>query len=299
MDKINSVAIVGGTHGNEYSGIYLLRKWQAAPSLIQRENLSVTTLLANANAFRDNKRYLDCDLNRQFTQERLNNTDLLNYEESRAKVINSQLGPKGSDNTNVDLVIDLHNTTSNMGPSLILMKSDSFNLNLAAYITHHMPEAVIIMEDQIPIEEQPYLCSIAKQGIIVEVGPQPQSVIRQDVMDWMETLTQHILDYVSQVNAGTYERVASSVEVYAYTETLKLPMDEAGERIGMVHKHVQDQDFKALEPGAPIFTLFADGSEQYWQGDYTAYPHFINEAAYYDNNLAMSLAKKVTYDVPA
>lgn len=30
MSTFNRVAIVGGTHGNEFSGIYLLKKWQAS-----------------------------------------------------------------------------------------------------------------------------------------------------------------------------------------------------------------------------------------------------------------------------
>ncbi|UAA39003.1 aspartoacylase [Paraneptunicella aestuarii] len=295
MDKINSVTIVGGTHGNEYSGIYLLRKWQKSSAAIQREGLTVDTLFANTSAFENNKRYLDCDLNRQFTHERLNDRTLSNYEESRAKVINAQIGPKGAAKS--DFIIDLHNTTSNMGPSLILLQSDAFNVKMAAYVKQHMPEAVIIMEDQIPMDEQPYLCSITKQGVIVEVGPQPQSVIRQDVLEWMETLTTHILDYLELYNADKLPALPASVEVYEYTETLTLPMDEHGERIGMVHRNVQDQDFKALNPGDPIIALF-DGGEICWEGDYVAYPHFINEAAYYDNNLAMSLAKKRVLEVP-
>ena len=35
-----------------------------------------------------------------------------------------------------------------------------------------------------------------------------------------------------------------------------------------------------------------------WQGDYVAYPHFINEAAYYDSNVAMSMAIKHKVAVP-
>lgn len=303
MNKINTVAIVGGTHGNEYSGIYLLKKWQKSPELITREGLETSTLFANTNAFRDNRRYLDCDLNRQFKIPDLENSQLSNYEQSRAKLINAQLGPKGcsqdgsQEKTKTDFIIDLHNTTSNMGPSLILLQSDKFNVQLAAYVKMHMPDAVIIMEDQKPLEEQAYLCSIAPQGVIVEVGPQPQSVIRQDIMEWMETLTALILDYISLQNKDNLPELSATVEMFDYTETLKLPMNEQGERIGMVHKNVQDQDFKALNPGDPIFTLFA-GGEGYWEGDYVAYPHFINEAAYYDNNLAMSLSKKITVEVP-
>ncbi|MBU2113191.1 MAG: succinylglutamate desuccinylase/aspartoacylase family protein, partial [Gammaproteobacteria bacterium] len=65
-----------------------------------------------------------------------------------------------------------------------------------------------------------------------------------------------------------------------------------GERIGMVHKNVQDKDYQPINPGDPIFTLF-DGTEIYYDGAATVYPTFINEAAYYDNNLAMSLNEKV------
>ncbi|REL34370.1 aspartoacylase [Thalassotalea euphylliae] len=291
MKKINKVAVVGGTHGNEFSGIYLLRKWQKSPDLLAREGLNVETLFANPKGFEENKRYLDCDLNRQFTLEDLANPALANYEQSRAKVINAQLGPKG--NSKTDFVIDLHNTTSNMGPTLILLKSDDFNKKMGAYVLSKMPEAIVVYEDQVSMEEHYFLASIAPQGVIVEIGPQPQSVIRQDVLDWMETMTQTILDFVALYNNNQLPELPASYDAYKYTESLTLPQDEDGERIGMVHKNVQDNDFKPLTKGDPIFTLF-DGGEITYQGEYKAYPHFINEAAYYDNNLAMSLAEKIT-----
>ena len=291
---LNKVAIVGGTHGNEFSGIYLLRKWRESPQQIERDSFAVETVFANPKAFEQNKRYLDCDMNRQFVQGDLENPELANYEQSRAKAINAQLGPKG--NANTDFIIDLHNTTSNMGPSLILLQTDEFNRQLGAYVSDKMPEAVIVLEDHVAVHEHCFLSSISEQGVIVEIGPQPQSVIRQDVLDWMEEMTGHILDFVDLFNRGALPELPASYQAYKYHETLKLPENEQGERIGMVHRNVQDADFKVLCHGDPIFTLF-DGSEVCWEGDYEAYPHFINEAAYYDNNLAMSLAKKVTVTV--
>ncbi|KHT64554.1 aspartoacylase [Photobacterium gaetbulicola] len=293
-NRLNKVAIVGGTHGNEFSGIYLLRKWRETPQLIERGSFTVDTVFANPKAFEENKRYLDCDMNRQFGADDLNNPDLANYEQSRAKAINAQLGPKGDAKT--DFIIDLHNTTSNMGPSLILLQSDVFNRQLGAYVKANMPDAVVVLEDHISVDEHYFLSSISQQGVIVEIGPQPQSVIRQDVLDWMEEMTGHILDFVDLHNRNAVPVLPASYEAYKYHETLKLPENEQGERIGMVHRNVQDADFKVLRHGDPIFTLF-DGQEVCWEGDYEAYPHFINEAAYYDNNLAMSLAKKVTVDV--
>ena len=290
MSKINKVAVVGGTHGNEFSGIYLLKKWQSDPLQLARESFSVDTVFANPKAYGENKRYVDHDLNRQFGIDDLANNELTSYEQTRAKAINQQIGPKGKANS--DFIIDLHNTTSNMGPSLILLQSDLFNRQLGAYVKSKMSKAVVVFEDHTSVDEHLFLCSIAKQGVIVEIGPQPQSVIRQDVLDWMEAMTKHILDFVHLNNTNEVPELPASYDAYCYEETLKLPEDEQGERIGMVHQSVQDNDFEPLRSGDPIFSLF-DGTEIFWEGDYEAYPHFINEAAYYDNNLAMSLGKKI------
>jgi aspartoacylase len=64
----------------------------------------------------------------------------------------------------------------------------------------------------------------------------------------------------------------------------------------MVHRQVQDRDYQPIEPGQPLFAMF-DGTVQTYQGDVVVYPTFINEAAYYDNNLAMSLNEKVWIEV--
>jgi len=295
MTKIASVAVIGGTHGNEYTGIYLLQQWQQAVEQVQRDSFSTELVMANPAAFKENRRYLDSDLNRQFLAALLDDVALADYEQSRAKVLNGQLGPKGKART--DFIIDLHNTTSNMGPSLILLQSDSFNLRLAAYIKQVMPEAVIVLEDQIPLAEHPYLCSIAPQGVIVEIGPQPQSVLRHDVLLWMETMTQCILDYVDLHNRNALPALPEEIELYRYTESIKLPEDENGQRLGMVHKQVEDSDFVPVQPGDPIMVTFA-GEDMLWQGDYPAYPHFINEAAYYNSNFAMAMAQKVTLSIP-
>ena len=295
MNEIKQVAIVGGTHGNEFSGVYLYKKWQECSELVQRTSFVTETVFANPKAFHENKRYIDCDLNRQFTAKKLANNTLANYEQSRAKAINYQLGPKGSSRT--DFIIDLHNTTSNMGPTLILLQSDCFNKKLGAYVLQQMPEAVVVFEDQKSVAEHYFLCSIAEQGVIIEIGPQPQSVVRQDVLDQMDDMTKHVLDFIELSNLKQLPKLPDQYEAYYWVESIKLPESETGERIGMVHKNVQDNDFKPLKKGDPIFTLF-DGSEITYQGDDVVYPHFINEAAYYDNNLAMSLGKKrmVTLD---
>jgi aspartoacylase len=291
LTKISTVAIVGGVHGNEFSGIYLERRYRAEPELVKRSSFSVTTLLANPQAHQANKRYLHSDLNRQFKTADLANPDLTNYEQSRAKVINAQLGPKGAAKT--DFIIDLHNTTSNMGPCLILTQPGRLYNLLAAYVKMKMPSAVISRdEDHFAAEDHALLCTVGTYGVIVEVGPQPQSVLRQDVLEQMHEMTQHILDFIELYNTDQLPVLPKRVEAIRYLRSIKLPMNAAGERIGMVHKNVQDRDYQPIAPGAPIFTLF-DGTEVPYDGSETVYPTFINEAAYYDNNLAMSLNEKV------
>lgn len=60
--------------------------------------------------------------------------DELPYEVRRAQEINKMFGPKGSADA-YDVIFDLHNTTSNMGSTLILESStDHFNLQMVHYI---------------------------------------------------------------------------------------------------------------------------------------------------------------------
>lgn len=292
---IRTVAVVGGTHGNEFSGIYLEKRYRNQPELMTRSSFSCKTLFANPEAHQANKRYLHSDLNRQFKTADLANPLLTNYEQSRAKVINAELGPKGAAKT--DFVIDLHNTTSNMGACLILTQPGRIYNLLAGYIRLKMPEAVISRdEDHFAAEDHALLCTVGTYGVIVEVGPQPQSVLRQDVLEQMHEMTQHILDFIELYNTHALPELPKRVEAYRYLHSIKLPLSASGERLGMVHKNIQDRDYHPIEPGAPLFTLF-DGTVLNYDGTEVVYPTFINEAAYYDNNLAMSLNDKVWIEV--
>ena len=56
MEKISRVAIVGGTHGNEFTGVYLIKKFERTPEIIKRPSFETLTLLANPQAFQARKR---------------------------------------------------------------------------------------------------------------------------------------------------------------------------------------------------------------------------------------------------
>lgn len=287
-----TLAVVGGTHGNEFTGIYLLKKWQQQPALIKRASFETEMLFANPVAHKENKRYIEHDLNRCFELQQLDDDSLTSIEQLRAKEINQLLGPKS--NPRVDFIIDLHTTTSNMGPTLLITKKGKFYNQLAAYITMKMPEVIISCdEDHKHNSEHHFLSSIAADSVMVEVGPVPQSVIRHDVFDASEAMTMHILDFVELYNNQQVPQLPKTTSAYRFIKSISLPLNADGSRSGMIHKSIQDRDFTEIKPGQPLFVTF-DGEEIIYQGDEPVYASFINEAAYYDNNLAMSLLKKIT-----
>lgn len=104
MSKIKRVVIVGGTHGNELTGIYLVKKFEQKPKLIQRASFETRTLIANPKAYEIGKRYVDNDLNRCFQRSCLQNPSLSSYEAQRAKVIYLTFGTGGS--LQADFVVD-------------------------------------------------------------------------------------------------------------------------------------------------------------------------------------------------
>ncbi len=296
MNKIAKVAIVGGTHGNELAGIYLVNHWLKSTNVVARSSFDTSLILANQNAILINKRYVDCDLNRQFSSASLADPLLANYEQSRAKVINQLLGPKGQSKT--DLVIDLHNTTSNMGPTLLIPQRGVFYDLMALYLRQYMPEIIVFLdEDHKSNDEHHLLCTSGKHGVIVEVGPVAQGVLKHEVTEQMAQMTQLILDFVEAYNTNTLPTLNAETQAFRYLKSLTLPVDSQGNRIAMVHKNIEGNDFKAVAPGTAIFRTF-DGKDINYEGAETVYPTFINEAAYYDNNLAMSLCAKTTIKNP-
>lgn len=70
-DPIKKVAIFGGTHGNELTGVFLVKHWLENGAEIQRTGLEVTPFITNPRAVKKCTRYIDCDLNRVFDLENL------------------------------------------------------------------------------------------------------------------------------------------------------------------------------------------------------------------------------------
>ncbi|MEC8231573.1 MAG: aspartoacylase [Pseudomonadota bacterium] len=288
---IQSIAFVGGTHGNETSGIQLVKNWQKHGLPSRFDTLNVSLHIANQAALEANVRFIEEDLNRQFTFAALSENKSTK-EAKLAQVLNEKFGPKGESKT--DLVVDIHNTTSQMGATLIILQADDFHIQLARYVKQHMPEANILLEDEKPYLEHGYLCTTGKRGVMIEVGGQPQGVLREDVYLLTQTMAEVILAFCVAFNQGTISSdTLPACEVFRLGENISFPLDESGQRTAMIHHALQDTDFEPLLPGMPMFRTF-DGHDIVWEGESETYPHFINEAAYFKLDVAFATAQRIT-----
>ncbi|MCC5631332.1 aspartoacylase [Nostoc sphaeroides CHAB 2801] len=289
MNQINRVAIVGGTHGNEFTGAYLIQKFAQFPDLITRQSFDTVTLLANPNAFAAGRRYLEKDLNRCFLKQDLEDPTLSSYEELQAKSIQHTLA--SNRDKQADFILDLHSTTANMGLTIILVNSHPLNLKLAAYLSQINPLVRVYRCSFKSIEEIPFVNSLCKLGFAIEVGPIAQGLLKATLFQQTEELVYTILDYVEQFNQAEIPSTNDTLILYDHLSVVDYPIREDGTIFGMIHPELQDKDYQALNPGDPIFLTFDDKTILY-EGTSTVWPIFINEAAYYEKGIAMCFTQR-------
>jgi succinylglutamate desuccinylase len=280
---IQRVAIVGGTHGNELTGVYLVNKFDLFPDLLARDSFECVTLLANPQAIAANRRYIDRDLNRSFANEDLSNSELTGSEENRAKEIAAQL-------TDIDLIIDLHSSTSNMGLTILPSSRHPFNLRLAAYLST-LHRDVRVCYGVMCNDDDPMLRSLSPLGCTIEVGAVAQGILDATLFDKTEMLVRACLNYIDAENQGKPLAIPASLDVYQTLSSVDYPRNSLGEIQAMIHPKLQFKDYQPLYPDAPMFITFT-GETIYYQGESTVFPIFINEAAYYEKGIAMTLTEK-------
>ncbi|CAL8277686.1 unnamed protein product [Arctogadus glacialis] len=296
FNEARRVAIFGGTHGNEMSGVTLVNLWMMnSREEIQRKGVETQPFITNPKAVEKCSRYVDTDLNRAFTTENLSapHGKDLPYEVQRAQEINRLFGPKGSSEA-YDVIFDLHNTTSNMGCTLILESSkDHFNLQMMNYIKKAIaPDSCPVLLNEDPGLKYATARSVAKHSVGLEVGPQPQGVLRSNIFEAMRIILKHALDFIELFNEGV-EFPPCTVDVFKVSERMDYPRDSNGNIIAMVHPNLQDCDWEPLTPGDPMFQTF-DGKTIPYEGAGAVYPTFINEAAYYEKQQAFVTTRRET-----
>ena len=333
--NLKNVVVVGGTHGNEYTGVWCINALDRSSEKIHLTypSLNITTLLGNPEAHLANKRFIHEDLNRQFSREALSveidlSVDDLPQETIRAREIDQLLGPKfattDSDNA-AHVVIDLHSTTSNMGLTIIVAEGDPVMTRAAAYVREKCRQAgeeVHCLVHTHPSREvRPNLSSTARHGFTIEVGPVPPGVLRHDAVEKTEMALFAVLEYLQLYNSDA-EQLNDILNKMYKKHAFKVPCFKSaaalrkGEMSGkiswpsipenpnfpayMVHKHLQDADFELVKTGDSLF-VDLDGNVIPYDGSYGSpvYLMFVNEAGYYfeSSGTGISVAIKTEYDL--
>ena len=319
---IKNVVVVGGTHGNEYTGVWCIKAMEHARAQDYLQStypsLNISTLLANPQAHLENKRFLDTDLNREFSEDKLMGDEGMpnTIESLRARELNELLGKSAEGKFGADLIVDLHSTTSNMGITVIIPEGDSLMGQAAAYVMQKC-DARILMHTIPKRKERPNLSSAAKHGFTIEVGPVPQGVVRHDIVEKTEQAIAALLDFLEKRNAGEdvlkqlkkafpsgipCYRSAPSKQSGQLCGKIQWPVDPENPNFPavMIHKSLQDRDFHIIRKGDPLFVAL-DGSVQPYDGSHgdEVFLIFVNEGGYYyqSSGTGIGVAVKAKFDL--
>ncbi len=286
------VLLVAGTHGNEINAPWLLDQWSKTPELINTHGVGVVPVIGNPDALALGRRYLDCDLNRSFRLDLLRSPSILDREVVRAKQLLSFFGPEGS--TPCQIVIDLHSTTSAMGSTLVVYGRRPVDLALAALIQARLGLPIYLHDGD--DDQQGFMVERWPCGLVIEIGPVPQGLLKACIIEQTRLAVQACLEALSSVASGS-PTYPDQFVAHSHLGSLDLPRDALGQPAACVHPSLQGRDWQPLHMGAPLF-LWPDGEVFRFEGRDSPIPVFINEAAYVEKQIAMSLTCREVCPLP-
>jgi len=283
------VLVVAATHGNERNAPWLLEQWRQRPELLAAAGVELALELGNPEALAANRRYIDRDLNRSFAPELLADPSRQELEVQRARQLLARFGPDGDQPCSVAL--DLHSTTSAMGNSLVVYGRRPADLALAAGVQARLGLPVYLHEAD--AAQTGFLVERWPAGLVIEVGPVPQGLLSASICRQTQLALEACMAVLAQARAGRL-RLPEALWVHRHAGSVDLPRHGDGRPAAAVHPLRQHRDWRPLTPGDPLFWS-ADGTViAYEPGANPAarWPVFINEAAYGEKGIALSLCQR-------
>ncbi len=278
--------LLAGTHGNEINAPWLLKEWKKEPQLINTNDLKITPVIANPAALNTCKRYIDRDLNRSFHKDLFALENFEDYEIHRAIELLDLYGPEGSSPCQV--AIDLHSTTSSMGGSLVVYGQRPADLAIASLVQARLGLPIYLHEGD--DSQQGFLVESWPCGFVIEIGPVAQGLLDPQIILQTRVIVQILLEEIKKFMSGL-AFFPEQLVVHRHLRNLDFPRDRNGEIEAYVHSSLIGEEWRPLKNGAPIFTKF-NGDVVRFSGHDFPIPVFINEAAYMEKHIAMSLTKR-------
>jgi aspartoacylase len=291
------VLVVAGTHGNEVNAPWMMAAWRRQPDLLRASGLDLDLVIGNPSAHRSCRRYLDCDLNRSFDPELLGDPRREEREVLRARELLRHHGPEGERPCLV--AIDLHSTTAAMGNCLVVYGRRPADLALAAGLQAALGLPIYLHEED--PGQTGYLVERWPCGLVVEVGPVPQGVLSAPIGRQSQLALESALAVLASARSGGLQLPCDLV-VHRHLGSIDLPRLADGTPAAIVHPRRQHRDWQPIRPGDPLFQA-ADGRTISYEppeqvGGDPVWTVFINEAAYGEKGIALSVTRREIWPVP-
>lgn len=292
------VMVVGGTHGNERNAPWLLEFWRSQPQDLASQGLGLALVLGNPGAHAANRRYLERDLNRSFHPALWDGASSGQDELVRARELVDHFGPSGLEPCSV--VLDLHSTTSSMGNCLVVYGRRPVDLALAAGIQAQLGLPVYLHEAD--GAQTGFLVERWPCGLVIEVGPVPQGVLQSQICRQSQLAVEAALAVLADAADGVL-RLPNQLVVHRHLASVDLPRHGDGSPAGCIHPQRQGRDWQPMGPGEALFIdaggqTLAYGPPAGLEHE-VVWPVFINEAAYGEKGIALSLTRREGWPLEA
>ncbi len=282
------VLVVAGTHGNEINAPWLFEKWWKDPQLCKKYGLKVHSVIGNPKAYKSGIRYIDRDLNRSFSLNFLNSSISNQYEVNRANELFNMYGIGG--NYPCKIALDFHSTTSSMGSCLVIYGRRPADLALASLIQFRLGLPIYLHESD--EAEHGFLVERWPCGIVVEIGPVPQGLLLSDIVHKNKLIMEVCFEEISKVKSGI-AHYPHQIVIHRHLGSLDYPRGENGSQDALIHENIQGMDWRTIKKGSPLFHSIRGLDIKSTEN---IIPVFINEAAYAEKKISMSLTKKEIWE---
>ncbi len=284
------ILLVAGTHGNETNAPWLFDELAKSPKILNRCGLTVSTVIGNPLARAKGIRYIDRDLNRSFSSKLLSSVSSQNdYEINRARELINLFG-HGSKNP-VPVVLDFHSTTSAMGSCIVVYGRRSPDLALAGLIQNRLNLPIYLHEGD--NSQTGFLVEKWPCGLVIEIGPVPQGILRQEIIKQNMIVLEVCFNELAKVKSGE-SIFPKTIVVHKHLKSLDFPRDSSGKINAYLHQDIDCKDWFPIKKGHNLFNNFNGSQLQLSDDDLPddLVPVFINESAYLEKGIAMSLTTK-------